>query len=362
MPVGEGQQAGDAIVIRYGDPESYEVMVVDGGTEEAGESVVDHIRSHFGPTTAISHLVSTHPDGDHASGLRVVMKSCQVLNLWMHRPWTYTDTIAPLFKSGNWTTNGLAKAIWDSYPLIGELEALASIADTAIRDPFQGAAIGPFTVLSPALAAYLYLVPQFRRTPEPNVDELKAAGMWLERPLRLPAAPASIVEKISNWLAERWDVELLSESGVTSAENETSVVLHGDFGTSSALLTADAGVNSLSWAYNFANHNGIDLTQTNLVQVPHHGSRRNISPSVLNMVVGPKRPQGISTQRIAVVSAPKDDEVHPRRVVANAFLRRGAPVYATQGRKVRWYRNMDERPDYVPLTPLPFFDKVEADD
>ena len=61
------------------------------------------------------------------------------------------------------------------------------------------------------------------------------------------------------------------------------------------------------------------------------------------------------------MSAPKDDEVHPRRVVANAFLRRGAPVYATQGQSVRWYRNMEERPHYEPVKPLPFYDTVEDD-
>ncbi len=361
LPVGEGQKAGDAIVIRYGDPENYEVMVVDGGTEDAGELVAEHINRYCGPGRIITHMVCTHPDGDHASGLRIVVKELPVLNLWMHRPWAYAAEIVPLFRSGNWTPVGLEGAIRREYPLIAELEAHALASGTAIRDPFEGAVIGPFTVLSPTLWAYAHLLPQFRRTPEPNVEALKAAQMWLEQPSPIAAALAAVGAKVANWLPESWDLELLSEHGVTSAENETSIVLFGDFGTTSVLLTADAGMNALRWAHAYAVTKGIDLTRAELVQVPHHGSRRNVSPSVLDLFVGPKKPRDLQTTKAAVVSAPKDDEVYPRRVVANAFLRRGVPVYATQGRPVRWYRNMEERPHYVSLSPLPFFNSVEIE-
>ena len=359
MPVGEGQKAGDAIVIRYGDAENYQVMVVDGGTEDAGEKVLEHINRYCGAGRQVSHMVCTHSDGDHASGLRTIIEKHQVLNLWLHRPWTYASQIVPLFTSSNWTPKGLEGAIRREYPLIGELEALALVTGATVKDPFEGDVIGPFTVLSPKPWVYAHLVPQFRRTPDPNVDALKTANMWLEQPSLRSTVMAAVGAKIANWLPEHWDVEMLSEYGVTSAENETSVVLYGNFSTTSVLLTADAGVNALRWANDFAAKNGIDLTQTELVQVPHHGSRRNVSPSVLDLLVGPKLPQGTPNVKTAVVSAPKDDEVHPRRLVANAFLRRGAPVYATQGRSVRWHRNMEERPHYVPVKPLPFYDTVE---
>ena len=44
MPVGSGAKPGDAIVIRYGSTDSYELMVVDGGTLDAGIALIEHIR------------------------------------------------------------------------------------------------------------------------------------------------------------------------------------------------------------------------------------------------------------------------------------------------------------------------------
>jgi beta-lactamase superfamily II metal-dependent hydrolase len=124
---------------------------------------------------------------------------------------------------------------------------------------------------------------------------------------------------------EKWDVELLKENGITAAENESSTVLFGDFGETKILLTADAGVNALYWASNYAQTAGLDIMGASLVQVPHHGSRRNVSPSVLDRIVGPKLPKNAPRTKRAIVSAPKDDANHPRKMVLNAFLRRGAP-------------------------------------
>jgi glyoxylase-like metal-dependent hydrolase (beta-lactamase superfamily II) len=73
LPVGDHSKAGDAIVARYGNAYGYELMVVDGGTE-SGQALVDHIRGQFGQNSIISHLVLTHPDADHASGLRPTEK------------------------------------------------------------------------------------------------------------------------------------------------------------------------------------------------------------------------------------------------------------------------------------------------
>ena len=64
----------------------------------------------------------------------------------------------------------------------------------------------------------------------------------------------------------------------------------------------------------------------------------------------------------AIVSAPMDDENHPRKMVLNAFLRRGAPVSSTQGSRYRFYCGMPARDTEIPSEPFGFFDKVEAYD
>ena len=49
FPVGEASKAGDAIVVRYGSGGFYEVMVIDGGTEDSGIAIVKHVQQQYGP-------------------------------------------------------------------------------------------------------------------------------------------------------------------------------------------------------------------------------------------------------------------------------------------------------------------------
>jgi len=54
LPVGDASRPGDAIVVRYGDTSSYELMIVDGGNLDSGRELVAHIRRHFGNSAVIS--------------------------------------------------------------------------------------------------------------------------------------------------------------------------------------------------------------------------------------------------------------------------------------------------------------------
>ncbi len=359
LPVGDASKAGDAIVARYGQPGSYAVAVIDGGSEDAGSNLVDHIKQYYGPNIIIDHVICTHPDSDHASGLRKVFESFPVRNLWLHGVWHHSAEILPFFVDKRWTQTGLETAIRSEYSIIEELIDLATAQSTPIHEPFAGQQIGPFTVLSPTQWAYERLIPQFRKSPAPDIDRLKAENMWIgERPQ--PSVLGALIEKAVSWVTEIWEFELLREGAVTAAENESSTVLFGQFGTLSVLLTADAGVNGLTWACNQAQSNGIDLSKATLVQVPHHGSRSNVTPSVLDRLLGPRVPRGSSEKRFAVVSAPKDDENHPRKMVMNAFIRRGAGVRKTQGQYFRFHSGtMPHRPAEGSAQPFSFFDRVE---
>ena len=281
FPVGDSAKAGDAIVARYGNNGQYAVSVIDGGTEDSGSAIVEHIRSVYGTTTVIDHVISSHPDTDHASGLRKILEALPVRNLWLHGVWHHAGEMLPYFEDKRWTKDGLEAAIRKEYPIIKDLLDLAAAQNTPVYESFAGQPIGPFVVLSPTSSAYTRLVPQFRRTPAPDADRLKAENMWLGEP-RVPSLLGAILEKAVSWIPEFWEYELLREGAVTAAENETSTILYGYFGSTSVLLTADAGVNALWWATTFAQQNGIDLSTLNLIQVPHHGSRSNVTPSVLN--------------------------------------------------------------------------------
>ena len=83
----------------------------------------------------------------------------------------------------------------------------------------------------------------------------------------------------------------LRSGGVTSASNESSVVLYADCeGSGRVLLTGNAGVWGLNMAASCAEQSGLLLQDFKFVQIPHHGSRRNVGPTILNRLLGRIRP------------------------------------------------------------------------
>lgn len=357
FPVGEGARAGDAICSRYIVDDGFRVLIVDGGTDASGEAMVNHIRRHYGEHQVVHDVVLTHPDGDHSSGLRQVLRELPVRRLWLHGLWHHAAEMVSLFQDPRWTATGLAQAIRDEYPIIAELLDIAQERGIAVQEPFAGQRIGAFTVLSPSRPRYLHLVPQFRKTPDPRKEVLEDRGIWVQ-PRRFFSG--LLEAALAKMIAEGWFNETLREGGKTSSENESSAVLLGHFGQEKVLLTGDAGCLALGWAMDYADASGLDRRNLTVVQVPHHGSRNNVSPSILNRLLGPIRSPDSPSHSIAVASVPKDDSTHPRRVVANAFRRRGFPVRKTQGVHYRVHSGgMPDRGNTSSAVPLPFFDEVE---
>jgi beta-lactamase superfamily II metal-dependent hydrolase len=361
LPVGTGSKPGDAIVIRYGSEASYELMLVDGGTLDTGGEIVAHVRSNFGAQAMLTHVLLTHPDADHASGLRTVLSELPVKNLWLHVPWVHAAESKPYFANKNWSIEGLAAALRKEYDLLAEIFDIAVGNGISIYEPFVGNTVGPFRVLSPHRHIYELLLPQFDRTPDPDQAALQAANAWIGKQPSglLTKLFEKAVAKAQILVPETWVSERLKDGGVTSASNESSVILCGSFDKGSSLLTGDAGVLSLTLAAQLAESIGIPLRNFSFVQIPHHGSRRNVGPTVLNRLIGPIQPQGAAARFSAFVSAPTDDDTHPRKMVTNAFIRRGATVTATQGGKKVHYGGFLPRPGYGPAPSMNFATQVE---
>ncbi|OCR22229.1 hypothetical protein AFK24_24220 [Pseudomonas syringae] len=92
----ETAKSGDAITIRYEKNGVTGVHVVDGGYVDTGAQVIEQLRKFYG-TTKIDNVVLTHPDLDHANGLRAVLEECDVGKLWLNRPWLYADELIDRF-------------------------------------------------------------------------------------------------------------------------------------------------------------------------------------------------------------------------------------------------------------------------
>src|SRR5438874_5935514 len=108
MAVGDGERSGDAIALRFGNLQQGQqtVVVIDGGTTEAGEALVNHIKTYY-KTETVDAVICTHSDGDHACGLTGVLESLKVKKLLMHLPWEHAKGIDDFFKDPKITANSL---------------------------------------------------------------------------------------------------------------------------------------------------------------------------------------------------------------------------------------------------------------
>lgn len=173
----ESGKSGDAICVRYKLRDNTFLHVVDGGFQDTGQKVVDHIREHYDNPAYIDHVVVTHNDGDHAGGLRTVLEEFDVGALWMLRPWIYSNELIGRFLRYTNAEN-LKKRLREAYPNLVALEEIAERRGIPIYDPFQGNKIGAFTVMAPTPQLFFDMVVELDKTPEPvQESQLSPSGI-----------------------------------------------------------------------------------------------------------------------------------------------------------------------------------------
>lgn len=344
IPVGDGDKSGDAIVLRYGNligsRDEQIIIVIDGGFEPSGEEVVSHIQKFYG-TNVIDLVISTHPDMDHIAGLCIILEKMTVNALLMHKPWDHAEYIKEAFKKGDITTAGLKKRIEKSLQHASNLESIALKKGVPIIEPFQGVRGYSDTlhVLGPSKEYYEDLLPHFREMP----DTLEA----LEK---IFAPVKEAVQSAVEWVEDHIGVDLIdNDEDKTSPENNTSTVILFEIEGHKLLLTGDAGKTALLNSAEYAKSLGILLTDLNFFDVPHHGSKRNLSTKVLNEIHA----------ETAFISASKNSTKHPAKKITNALKKKNIAVYVNRRGTLRHHRNAPDRPNWVSAIEEPFHDKVE---
>src|SRR5437879_5133289 len=132
----ETAKSGDAIAMRYVVGGETFIHVVDGGYLATGDSLVDHIRKHYGNPGFIDNVIVTHQDGDHTAGLRAVLEEFNVGALWMLRPWQYAADIIHRVKRFTSVEN-LTARLRSDFPNLVALEEIANDRGIPIKEPFQ---------------------------------------------------------------------------------------------------------------------------------------------------------------------------------------------------------------------------------
>lgn len=347
----EAKKSGDAIAIRYQLQGKTSIHVVDGGYIDTGTALKEHINKFYENPKVIDRVVVTHPDGDHTNGLRTILEDFTVLELWMLRPWLYAEELLPRFAKFK-SVESLEKRLREVYSSINTLEEIAIRRKIKILNPFQGSKIGEFHVLAPSKSRYLDLIVESEKTPEPAATEKQAA---------LTTAFEGFIAKAIAFIRAAWGDEKFP-SDETSSENEMSVVQYAFLCEKKVLLTGDVGRKGLAEAADFAPSVGLNLPGIDRFQVPHHGSRRNVSTEILDRWLGKRLaslPAKGEEKFHAIVSSAKADEDHPRKAVLRAMMHRGAKVATTEGRTVTTGHNAPNRAGWGPVEGEPYPEEQE---
>lgn len=306
-------------------------VLVDGG--EAG--TVDNVCAFLigRGISHIDHVICSHPHDDHAVGLVQLLKDQRFTfgRLWMHQPWCHIDVslFAKAWAEGK--AQRVTKILAKSLQTQVELAQTASTRQIPFdMEPFSAQTIGPLFVCGPSLQFYEALLLEFS-----DLDGLGRYESDLDQLVR-----EQLVEDILKKAGAPEAPSGLLDEPHTEPENDSGTILWAKYADQTFVFTSDAGVPALERC-----RHDYQIGSCHWMQIPHHGSRRNITKSLIEYF----------SPRIAYVSA-EGNRKHPRRAVVNAYKENGCIVYSTHypTSTNMWLRrgNVPIRQGYNALTPL----------
>ena len=335
--VGEASKGGDAIFIRlYDARENPFVMVIDGGYSNNGDDIIRYMVDEC-KLNKIDYVINTHPDIDHISGLITLFKSdeIEISRLMMNRPWKDANIDSSYFKDGRITDNSLYKRLIDKFKKAKELEEIAieRIGEKNIISPKAGNLyFQHFLVLSPAYEFYRSCLLNSEKTPESKngqtITPFISKGYEIEDYVK---------GKTITWI----------EGEQTSMINETSIVILLKLPDGNFLFTGDVGKEGLNIILNtFPN------ITCNMMQLPHHGSRKNVDPDLLKK---------INASRYYISCPPGGYDLgHPSKRLINKILEinSSAIIFDTKESWISTSYGLDIEGEQA--IPLKSFDKMDG--
>ncbi|MCY4577333.1 MAG: hypothetical protein OXB96_02845 [Candidatus Kaiserbacteria bacterium] len=316
----ESSQSGDAIVLTMGNRfsnnrDDYKIIVIDGAFTHDAQTVKKHLNlldaKNENDKLQIDLMVSTHSDQDHISGLIKLVEDddVEIKKLWVH------------------DCNKITGNITCSVDQVKNLIWIAGKRGIPMEEPFAGLSYNPddidacIEVLGPTGEYYEELMC--------SVDKVYVKGKRKNAFSVLGRACDALRNSVGSMLEHVFDTELLKDpdENATSNSNNSSAILllkffKNDQVSDLALFTADAGVPALEKVFPaLEEHGWSEYSVKRFLQIPHHGSRRNVGPTLLDELLGEKE---FNCRRgSCFVSAHEKDESHPKVQVLNAFTRRG---------------------------------------
>lgn len=322
----------DCILVSFWDGNSVYRVLIDGGNKGDAPTVRNFLRNL--KISTIDDVLSTHHHDDHSGGLIELLadETLKFGKVWSHVPHWHVESMDKVEKALKAAASSAeAESIRKSFQTSAAIYSIAKNRGIAHEEPFKGKTIGMLEVCSPTIEFYNGLIVEFT-----NADSIKAEDA-AEARYQMKTA---IEEALAKGLSGDSDTSSLLDNPHTSPENESSVVTGTTLNGKVFLFTADAGICALSNVQRDYNVKGIHW-----MQIPHHGSRRNITKALIDTFA----------PATAYVSA-EGSRKHPRRAVINAFKDAGASVYSTHypdASNIRYHDGIvSERDGYGPATAL----------
>ena len=328
----------DAIILHYFNKDKEFVVLIDAGkTAEHGKKIEAHINKYT-TKKSIDLAINTHPDDEHIGGFFHLVNCGMLINeFWIHDPSKHKirndlhDTIKTkdiekaLMEQLNLNLNDLEKSLSYVYESLRDSNnILAQIDAQKIprAEPFDGKSHPdiPIRVLGPSKSYYEKKLDRYR-----DIRLLYEEQEHLILEKALEGGPLSTIQ---GGLTDREFVDLKNDR---SNENNSSVILSFKPDNQTYLFTADAGPEALNKVVD-----RYDLSGIYFMQIPHHGSRYNITSGLLDYF----KPD------VAYISC-KRTKHYPSVAVINILKENGCKVFATGvNGPLRYRSGMEDRSEY----------------
>ncbi len=331
LPVGKSKKSGDCTLFRYGDlfagHEKQTVVVVDGGYAENANEIKNHLTKYYNCTDSdgniiIDLVILSHTDEDHVNGL-VELAKCEnviIKNLLMKKPW---ESLNPNdFKDGRITNKSLRERLKDTFDKAFELYTNCNGRKIKCAISSFNFNRANFTILGPTEDFYKQCIANSSKTPEQSeqITNMRETNGFFDDSEEL-----YIPGKIA------WNDE-----ETTSPINESSLIILFEYESTKILFTGDAGKEALNSAITTAKSKNFNLDNIKIIKMPHHGSRKNLSPELIDKLK--------STNTWCIVPCVSGDEGHhPSKRLVNLLIEKGLSVYYTAGKTLHWGYNEPKR-------------------
>ena len=342
LGVGETSKGGDAIAFRYGDllgaSVNQRIIIVDGGYTKNGEDLYKLITTRYN-IKSIYLVILTHPDEDHVQGLKKLFEyeDISIENLIMHRPWLNDNICNADYTDGRITNNSIRERLKETFSCAYELSVLAEKKGTNIIEPkidsFDLEYGAKLTILGPSKSWYAQKMLESDKTPNCDLSESRSSYFSASDEYEPYAFP----------------VKWYYDDPHTTPINETSVVCLFEYNDIRILFTGDVGREGLQQAVNVAKKKGISLNNLKIFISPHHGSRKNITPELMD---------DIKASFTLLSTPPEGDPHHPSRRLVNKYKEKGHRLFATNGSSIHWGVQCPER-NWTTKQELDYYPKIE---